>query len=383
MLMIRLYVVPFFSFILLLSGCSSLSGSGPSGSGLVRNENKAPEKRDYVVVGMDVNSVHQLGGKRPVHLNKTFRSSIQGKREMVLGFGDQLAVHIWETSSDGLFSTVERKHTSITSVIDENGEIFIPYVGLIKIAGKDIESVRQLIQSSLEGKAVEPQVQVVLVSNASNNLVVVGDVKNPGRYPVPIGGIRLLDVIALSGGSQAPVYESEVTLVRGNLRDVIRLDEILGEQNNNVWLQPNDTVQIMETPRSFTAFGAVKSKDRHSFKTERMTLAEALAETGGLTDNLADKGGVFLFRFEDPSVLTSAGIDLPVTVFNGRVATIYRLDFAKPESFFLAGSFSMQDKDVIYVANAAAAEFYKFINIFVNPVLNIGRTGIVVSRELE
>ena len=43
----------------------------------------------------------------------------------------------------------------------------------------------------------------------------------------------------------------------------------------------------------------------------------------------------------------------------------------------------MQDKDVIYVANAAAAEFYKFINIFVNPVLNIGRTGIVVSRELE
>ena len=84
---------------------------------------------------------------------------------MVLGVGDQLAVHIWETSSDGLFSTVERKHTSITSVIDENGEIFIPYVGLIKIAGKDIESVRQLIQSSLEGKAVEPQVQVVLLSN--------------------------------------------------------------------------------------------------------------------------------------------------------------------------------------------------------------------------
>jgi hypothetical protein len=35
----------------------------------------------------------------------------------------------------------------------------------------------------------------------------------------------------------------------------------------------------------------------------------------------------------------------------------------------------MQDKDIIYVANAFAAEYYKFIRIYVQPLLDISRTS--------
>ncbi|MDF7826610.1 polysaccharide export protein [Pontiellaceae bacterium B12227] len=364
-------------FAVLLCSCSTLPGSGPSKRQMAKDQDEPADEREYSVVKMDVEVVQHLGDLRPVLLNETFSTTINGKPESVLGIGDQLVINIWETSGDGLFSTFEKKQSRIDSIIDESGSIFIPYVGKVDVAGKSIETVRAAIEDGLKGKAVEPQVQVALKTNVSNNLVVVGDVNQPGRYPLPIGGVRLLDAIARAGGSRAPIYEAEAKIVRGETSDTIRLDEILGRKNNNVWMMPGDTVQLMHKPRSFTAFGAVTTKSRHLFKTETLTMAEALAQSGGLSDGLADAGGVFLFRFEDPEVLSEAGVEVPDTLFYGRAATIYRLDFNEPEAFFLARSFAMQDKDIIYVANAFAAEYYKFIRIYVQPLLDISRTSTV------
>ncbi len=361
-----------------LVGCSTLPGQGPSTRRMIKNQNADPKNQEYTVIKLDVDSVHRLGGRRLAKLNEKFRRTITGKTGFVLGIGDQLRISIWETSSDGLFSTPEQKQTQIKAMVDGRGKIFIPYVGQISVAGKSIETVRSFIEDSLQGKAVDPQVQVALIANVSNNMAVVGDVSKPGRYAIPVGGIRLLDVIAQAGGSRPPIFEVEATLVRGDLKDSIRLDEVLSLPGNNVWMQPSDTVQIKHKPRSFTAFGAVTSNARYPFKTESISLAEALAQSGGLNDGLADAGGVFLFRFESVELLKSANVATPKTLFNNAVATIYRIDFNQPEAFFLARSFMMQDKDIVYVANASAAEYYKFIRIYVQPLLDISRTSTVL-----
>ena len=44
-----------------------------------------------------------------------------------------------------------------------------------------------------------------------------------------------------------------------------------------------------------------------------------------------------------------------------------------PQAFFLAGSFLMQDKDILYVANAPGAEFRKFVTTILSPVLGTAR----------
>jgi len=46
-----------------------------------------------------------------------------------------------------------------------------------------------------------------------------------------------------------------------------------------------------------------------------------------------------------------------------------------PSAFFVAQSFKVKDKDVIYVANASSVEFTKFLNIMVSviyPLVNAG-----------
>ncbi|MBT8050106.1 MAG: polysaccharide export protein [Gammaproteobacteria bacterium] len=367
----------------LMAGCALLPENGPSEGTIQRAGKKTGADRQFAMVQLDTTAVRELGARRIPLYNEQFSQTMSGKEGLLLGVGDQLAIGIWEASSDGLFSTVERKQNTIHAVIDQNGEIYIPYVGQIKVVGKSLEEVRATIEQGLQGKAVEPQVQVALQVNISNNVIVVGDIVKPGRYPVSVGGLRLLELVALAGGAKPPVYETEATIVRGDTRDTIRLDDILRKSENNVWLKPGDAVQIMHQPRSFTAFGAVTSQNRHTFKSEGISLAEALAEAGGLREALADAGGVFLFRFESPALLEQAGFEQPDVLVEGAAATVYRLDFDDPQAFFLAPSFAMQDKDMIFVSTAPAAEYFKFIQIFVNPLLNIGRTGIVISREFE
>jgi polysaccharide export outer membrane protein len=100
-----------------------------------------------------------------------------------------------------------------------------------------------------------------------------------------------------------------------------------------------------------------------------------------LNDNLADAGGVFLFRFESPARLSSANVQVPAKLVEGKAATIYRLDFNQPQTFFLAHSFMMQDKDIIYVANAPAAEFRKFVSTILSPFLALTRSTTVLVGQ--
>jgi polysaccharide export outer membrane protein len=360
---------------MLLAGCGALPGQGPLSMDVTLKDKAAPLLgREYTIIPLDSQASRRLGAQLDATLSDAFSGTINGNTGMVLGVGDRLVINIWEAAADGLFSTVEEKQTQIQAEVDENGQIYIPYVGQLRVSGKSIEQVRKTIESGLRGKAVEPQVQVALTNNISSNVVIVGDVAQPGQYPLPVGGLRLMEAIAQAGGATQPVFKTEVTIVRGNVTGTVRLDEVLRRQNNNVWLQPRDTVQVLAKPRTFTAFGAVSKNNHLEFKTERVSLAEALAQSGGLSDYRADAGGVFLFRFEQPSRLQDAGFPIPEQLFEGRVATIYSLDFKEPQAFLNARSFMMKDKDIIYVANAPLAEFRKFISIVVAPITLMGRS---------
>jgi polysaccharide export outer membrane protein len=116
----------------------------------------------------------------------------------------------------------------------------------------------------------------------------------------------------------------------------------------------------------------VTARKQHVFETETTSLAEALGQVGGLSENLADRGGVFVFRFETKDRARKVGA-ATTTAFHQGVPMVYRLDFNTPEAFFLAQSFMLRDKDVVYVALASAAEFNKFLRLIVSPFLALGQ----------
>ena len=110
-------------------------------------------------------------------------------------------------------------------------------------------------------------------------------------------------------------------------------------------------------------------------------LASALARAGGLQDSRADAKGVFIFRLEQADALDWPA--KPTTTPDGRVPVIYWVDLLDPASFFVAQSFPVRNKDLIFVSNAPAAQFQKFLTIIgsiANPVLGMGNNATNIAR---
>ena len=314
--------------LLVLASCASLPSSGPSAYDV--HDNTAAE---FLVLDLDAELVAKLGtAKRPSIpdiLGTSDRPQIGS-----LGVGDQLTITIWESAPDGLFSTATDKRTVIEASVTPEQTIFVPYAGKIAVNNLDVSDVRLRIAEKLQGQAVDPQVQVALTNSISQTLTVVGDVSAPGQFSIPPAGIRLIDAVALAGGASSPSFETQLTVVRDGVRATVPLDGVLAGQGNNIQMRSGDVVELQYRPRSFTAFGAVTDQNYQTFTNQDVSLAEALAQSGGLNDSLADAGGVFLFRVETVSRLQGLQRSTPLPRTPQGVPVVYRLDLSTPQAFF-------------------------------------------------
>lgn len=361
-----------------LVGCTAVPGSGPLTSAINTETTNRTNGSNYAVVPLDTTILSVVRNYRFSGIPESFKGKLGNRQSMTIGAGDGLAVNIWEAAPDGLFSTAERKSATLHLIVDERGMVFIPYVGQVHAAGLTAEALRKSIEAGLKGKAVEPQIQVLVSENRSKVLIVVGDVTSPGPFPVPMRGLKLLDAVALAGGTRKAMFESTATVTRGSTSATLRLEDAVSHPSENIWLASGDNITVTHQPRSFSAFGAVKSSQLVPFPAEKLVLSEALAQVGGLSDRSADAGGVFIFRFEPHDLvqqLIGKRADHLPSDDRRRVPVIYRLDFNKPESFFLSQSFQIRDKDVLYVANHPAAELSKFLSLIVSPLLGVTRTA--------
>jgi len=268
--------------------------------------------------------------------------------------------------SPGILSRTSNSSQSLAlpgQVVDETGMISVPFAGSISAAGRTPAQIERDIVSRLRNMAHMPQAAVRLVSNQATNVTVVGDVANSGRVPLTPKGERLLDVLAGAGGAKQAVSKTVVQVTRGDRLASMPLEDVIRDPRQNVVVQPDDVVTVYYQPYSFTAMGATGSNNELPFEATGITLSQALGRVGGIRDDRADIRGVFLFRLEDPAML---GPQLPTNARltpDGKVPIIYRLDLKEPGSFFVAQSFPMRNKDILYVSNAPLADVQKFMSL--------------------
>ncbi len=325
-------------------------------------------------------------------------------QEVRFGKGDVVSVTIFEAAAGGLFIPSEagvRPGNFVqlpNQAVDEKGNIGVPYAGTVQAAGRTATEIQNSIVNALKNRAIEPQAVVALVTQNTSLISVLGDVNTPGRIAAQQNGERILDEIARAGGPKSQGYDEWVMVERNGKRATVPFGALVYDPSNNIYARPNDTIYLYSEPQTFIAFGAVNGavaagglvgqQGQINFGAWRLSLAEAVAKAGGLNDSLADPASVFIYRGEPRNIAKELGID--ISKFNGTIIpVVYNVNFRDPAGYFLATTFAMRNKDVIFAANATAVEDAKVMNYIrlvtgtVNDPIVAATNGVVLRDAVK
>jgi polysaccharide export outer membrane protein len=364
-----------------------LPGIGPSRKTI---DEAKPQPNTIAIQLIDINDAvtRQLLAQRELRL---FSETLGNKRiaTRTVGPGDMLEVSIWEAAPATLFGTAPVNSNSAMIAtshattlpeqpVDDEGFIFVPFAGRIPAAGKTIQSIEGEIVGRLNGKANQPEVMVRMTRNLSSNATVVGEVNVSTRVPLVPGNERLLDALAAAAGVRQPVNKMTIQITRADNVYSLPLETIIRDPRQNVPLQPGDVVTALFQPYSFTALGATGKNEEINFETQGITLAQALARSGGLIDSRSNARGVFIFRFE-PKAALAWPREPVMTTAEGMVPAVFRIDLSDPASFFAIQSFPIENRDILYVSNAPITEVQKALNVLFSvayPTLALKQVGL-------
>jgi polysaccharide export outer membrane protein len=364
------------------SGCSVLPFAGPDDGAIregaaVRVQNAEGNLGfDYVLIDMQRDTLPFLE-RAGASAAGSLSGSATTPPEIRLGVGDVVQVTIFESEAGGLFLPLEAGSRPGNFVqlpsqeIGQNGQITVPYAGPIRAAGNTPSAVEDIIERQLEDRAIEPEATVAVIEQNFARVTVTGAVRSPGTFRLRNSGDRVLDIIASAGGVSGSDYEAVIAITRNGRTERIAYTDLLDNPRANVFVFPGDTINIVEEPVRFFAFGATGRIGTFDFEEAELTLNAAVARAVGLLDNRADPRDVFIYRFENAQTLQRMGVDtatLETASASGRfdqsaVPTIYRVDYRQPDSFFLAQRFFVEPDDIIFVSNSESVDLAKFFNI--------------------
>lgn len=135
-------------------------------------------------------------------LNEPTAAAAERAAAVGVAVGDRVHVKVWRepTFSDSL-------------TVDSRGEIVLPRIGPVTVAGLTIGSVQDSLRARYAVYLRDPVVTVTVYRRVG----VQGEVRSPGLYYVD-ATMTLRDVIAQSGGLTEAANVGDVELVRGGRR---------------------------------------------------------------------------------------------------------------------------------------------------------------------
>lgn len=373
----------------LLSSCTFLPSSGPSLSRVKSHADRPHFNGEYTLIPVTSGVLDILSGGGPrvaaakpsnltpqsLNIRRLFRQGtpelLGGKPSDEIVQGDVVKVTIFDSGGslfatpimpNGMSQTGAIPHELPPQIVDNSGEIMVPYAGRIMARGRSTGQVQDEIQSKLKGKTVDPQVVVTIAERKGGDCVsVMGDVRTPSRVPVSLAGTRVLDALAQAGGSTGKEYETIVSVNRAGTTRSSLLSEIFESPAKNIFLQFGDSIIVRVRGQKFLSFGANNRLAEVPFDDDHLTMAKALAKIGGANDNLANPAGILLYRLEPRDKLEAMGFK--PTGDGEACPVIYRLDMTRADGFFLARNFIMRDHDIIYTALSGSQGLMKFLHL--------------------
>lgn len=287
--------------------------------------------------------------------------------------GDTLGLTVYENVDEGLLAERGVNSSVLEEVqVDGSGYIFVPYAGRIRAAGNTPERLRQIITEKLDAQTPDPQVLVRRVAGDGATVSLIGEVGAQGVYAIERPTRTLTAMLAQAGGVVIEPEIARVTLIRGNERGTVWLQDLYEHGELDIALRSGDRILVEEDTRAYSALGATGAQSIVPFESQTLSAIEAIATVGGLNTNLADPTGVFVFRNEPAEIANAV---LARNDLTGDQRIVYVLDLTEPTGMFMARDFSIRDGDTVYVTEAPYVQWQKTLSIITGTAAGVNSVG--------
>lgn len=237
-----------------------------------------------------VNIPHAAASPSPTPLgtkSASLSGSVSAEQDYRVGPQDVLAITVFDEADLS-------KNYRVTG----EGSISFPLIGKVLVNGRTTSEIEEVLSQRLaQGYLIDPQVSLVVAEHHSQQVLVLGAVRNPGQFPLR-GTTTLLEMISRAGGldhrdgksnalvliresatpaATAAVQAKDVTTTRIDLEKFLKQ----GDMTLNVPVQGRDVIYVPR-PASVFVIGEVKQPGPISL-TEDLTLVGAIGKAGGFT----------------------------------------------------------------------------------------------------
>lgn len=165
------------------------------------------------------------------------------------------------TNTDRVSITIyQEDDLSRIARIDSQGRINLPLVGEVVIAGLKVAEAEGVIEKAYQdGRYLRtPRVTITVEEYASREVSIQGQVRSPGRYPLPIeSSMTILELVTRSGGFTDTAKGTSVRVTRilpdgtkknfeVDVESLIKGRRGANVQDNSLVLEPGDIIFVPE-----------------------------------------------------------------------------------------------------------------------------------------
>ncbi len=192
--------------------------------------------------------------------------------EYIIGPGDEIRITVWG-GIEGTWS----------SVVDRGGNIHIPKVGTLSVAGLTFAEAKEVINREFSKYYKDFEMNVTIGKLRTITVYVVGFAKSPGAYTVSSLSTLVNALFAAGGPSKAgsmrniKLYRNGKLVVEFDMYDFL----LRGDKSKDVRLLPEDVIFISSIGPVAAIVGNVKRPAIYEMK-EKTTLMDLIKMAGGL-----------------------------------------------------------------------------------------------------
>ncbi|HTS38106.1 MAG TPA: SLBB domain-containing protein [Candidatus Solibacter sp.] len=252
---------------------------------------------EYTKTGFERYVQAEIGVELPIFGHEYFRDvpttfapvdRVPVQADYVVGPGDELLIRAWG-----------KIDVDVEVVIDRTGQIYLPRVGAIRVAGIRYDQLGAFIRSAVGRFFKDFDLDVSIGQLRSIQVLVLGYARRPGTYTVSSLS-TLANALFESGGPSAGGSMRHAQLKRNNavVTDLDLYDLILkGDKSKDANLQSGDVIYIPRVGPLVAVSGSINRPAIYELR-DSAELGAVLENSGGLT-SVASTGRVVLDRLND------------------------------------------------------------------------------------